>query len=210
VEGHNDAAALAIVLAGYALIRRGAPGIGAATAALAGALKAPGLAAAFPLLLQPGRARAGAIAGIAIAAVLAIPVARALATGVAPGGHYAPQASLQAIFGALPPPLGVVVAIGACALLARTGAVRLRRGDTAGWVFLALAAWVLVPNPYPWYGIWLLAAAALAPGTRVAAVALLLSLTSLLRYVPDAVATPGAPAAVLLGAAAVLPFAALL
>lgn len=66
---------------------------------------------------------------------------------------------------------------------------------------------MLVPNPYPWYGLWPIAAAALAPGTRVATAALVLSLTSLLRYLPDAVAAPNEPLAVALGIAAVLPLA---
>ncbi len=78
-----------------------------------------------------------------------------------------------------------------------------------GRVYLTLALWVLVPNPYPWYALWLVAVAALAPGTRVAAASLLLSLTSVLRYVPDAIAAPNEPMAVLLGIAAILPFAVL-
>jgi hypothetical protein len=79
--------------------------------------------------------------------------------------------------------------------------------EPEGWVYLALALWVLVPNPYPWYGLWLVAAAALAPGTRVANASLLLSLTSLLRYAPDAIAAPNEPTAVALGILAILPFA---
>jgi hypothetical protein len=140
--------------------------------------------------------------------VLSYPLIRALVTDTAPGGHYAPQASLQAIFGAYPI-LAAVAALAACALLVRAAIVRLRRGEPAGWVYLALALWVLVPNPYPWYALWLVAVAALAPGTRVAAASLLLSLASLLRYVPDAIAAPNEPVAVLLGIVAMLPFAVL-
>jgi len=203
-EGHNDALALAVVLCGFMLFRR-APGAGAALVAFAGLVKAPGLAAALPLAFVE-RARLGAIAGIVAVAALSYPLVRALATDVAPGGHYAPQASLQAIFGASPA-LAVAAAAIACALLARTGVLRLRRREPSGWVFLVLAAWVLVPNPYPWYGLWLVAAAALAPGTRAAAASLLLSLTALLRYIPDAVTAPNEPIAVLIGVASVLPFA---
>ena len=68
-----------------------------------------------------------------------------------------------------------------------------------------LAAWVLVPNPYPWYGLWLVALAGLAPRSRAGAVAILLSLTALLRYVPDAIAIPSPPIGVALGIAAALP-----
>jgi hypothetical protein len=206
VEGHNDALALAVVLAGFALVQRGAANAGAFVVALAGSIKAPGLVAALPLIAASPRARWGAVAGIALVALLSYPLFVALTAHVAPGGHYAPQASMQAVFGAYPP-LAISAALAACAILARSGIIRLRRRDASGWVFFALAAWVLVPNPYPWYGIWLIAVAALAPGTRVATAALLLSLTSLLRYVPDAVATPSEPVAILLGLLAIAPLA---
>jgi hypothetical protein len=207
-EGHNDALALAVVLAGFALLRRGVPGAGAAIVALAGSIKAPGVAAALPLAFAAGRARFGALAGIAAVVALSYPLLRAVATDVAPGGHYAPQASLQAVF-AFAPLAGALAAMAACALLARAAVACLRRRDAAGWPLLALAAWVLVPNPYPWYGLWLTGAAALAPGSRAARAALLLSLVSILRYLPDAVAVPAQPYATLLGIAAVLPLAAL-
>jgi hypothetical protein len=206
-EGHNDALALAVVLCGFALLRR-APATGAAIVALAGAIKAPGLAAAFPLAFASQRARFGAIAGIVVTLAVSYPLVRALVTDTAPGGHYAPQASLQAVFGALPI-LAAVAALAACAFLARAAVAHLRRGEPAGWVYAALAVWVLVPNPYPWYALWLVAVAALAPGTRASYAALLLSLTSLLRYAPDAIAAPNEPVAILLGIIAVVPFAVL-
>ncbi len=206
-EGHNDALALAVVLCGFALLRR-TPATGAAIVALAGTIKAPGLVAALPLVFTSQRARFGALAGIAVTLALSYPLVRALVTDTAPGGHYAPQASLQAIFAAYPA-LAAVAALAACILLVRAAIPHLRRGEPDGWIYLALALWVLVPNPYPWYALWLVAAAALAPGTRVAAASLLLSLTSLLRYVPDAVAAPNEPMAVVLGIVAILPFAVL-
>ena len=115
---------------------------------------------------------------------------------LAPHGTYAPQASLQAIFAPVSPILAWCAAAATCALLAmRTesfcfGDAAPRAGFGSG-----SAAWVLVPNPYPWYGIWLVALAALEPRSRAATVAIVLSLVSLLRYVPDAVATPSPPLA---------------
>ncbi len=79
-----------------------------------------------------------------------------------------------------------------------------------GWIWLGLAAWVLVPNPYPWYGIWLVAAAALEPRSRAAGAAILLSLVALLRYIPDAVATPAPALSAALGVLAALPLLLLL
>jgi len=69
---------------------------------------------------------------------------------------------------------------------------------------------MLIPNPYPWYGLWLLALAAMAPQSRAGRAAVLLSMTSLLRYAPDAIALPPAGAQVALGLLATLPLVTLL
>jgi hypothetical protein len=163
------------------------------------------VAAAIGLAIEQRGARIGALAGIAIAVALSSPMIAGVATQLAPHGTYAPQASLQAIFR----PLGVFVSCAAAfvagALLARRGVALLRRRFLEGWIWLGLAAWVLVPNPYPWYGLWLVALAGLAPRSRAGAVAILLSLTALLRYVPDAIAIPSPALAVALGITATLP-----
>ena len=207
-EGHNDAIALAVALGGFALARRNAP-LGAIVAALSGCIKAPGILGALPLGLRSRNARIAALLGAAVTLLVSLPLLLGAGAHVATAGRYAPQASLQAIFAAVPP-LAAFVALAAAALLARAGIGRLREGDAEGWPLLALAIWVLVPNPYPWYGLWLLPVAAAAPGTRAAKVALALSLTALLRYVPDAIGAPSEPVAILLGIAASLPLAALL
>jgi hypothetical protein len=214
-EGHNDALVVAIALAGYALVRRGGYAAGAAVAALAGAFKLPGILAALPAAASHRRSAAGAIAGAIAALAVSAPLFAVVATGIAPHGHYAPQASFQAVVEPLARQLvpraaiAVTLAIAALAALpaAAAGIRLLLAGRPEGWTYGALAGWLLVPNPYPWYGVWLLAVAAAAPKTRSAAVAIGLSLASLLRYVPDAVGTPGTPAAVVLGVAATLPFA---
>ncbi len=204
-EGHNDALALCVALAGFALARASAPA-GAALAALSGAVKGPGILAALPIALRDPRARIGAIVGAVATILVSIPLLRAAATQVAPAGHYAPEASLQAIFGAFPP-LAIAAALAAFVALARAGYVRIARGDAGGWPYLALAAWVLIPNPYPWYGLWLLAVAAVAPRSRASLVAIALSFTSLLRYAPDAIGAPNEPVSVVLGILATLPLA---
>jgi hypothetical protein len=205
-EGHNDAVALAVVLAGFALARRRFVAIGAGLAALSALVKLPGAVAAVALAVVDRRARLGT----AIAGVLSVPLFAGIATQLAPKGQYLPEASLQAVLAPLGPiPALLLAAIVATALSSR--AIRLVRDAWAeGWVYLGLAAWVLIPNPYPWYATWLVALAALAPRTRAASVALLLSFTSMLRYVPDAVATPAPAAGVVLGILATLPLAGLL
>jgi hypothetical protein len=202
-EGHNDALALAVALSGFVLARRGWLGIGAAAVALSAAVKSPGAAGAVALAVTNARARAGAIAGLAIAAALSWPLVSGVAEHLMPNGHYAPYASLQALVGPIVAP-AVAVALAASAI------ARLHRGSIDGWIWLALGGWALLPNPYPWYGLWLIAIAALAPQSRAGAVAIALSFTSLLRYAPDAIGAPNPLAAVALGIGASSPFLALL
>jgi hypothetical protein len=208
-EGHNDAIALAVLLAGFALARRRLLNAGAAVVALSSMIKPPGIAAAIGLAIVDRRARIGALAGIAIAVALSFPLIAGVATQLAPHGTYAPQASLQAIFRPLGPFVSCAAALVAGALLARRGVTLLAGRIIEGWIWLGLTAWVLVPNPYPWYALWLVALAALAPRSRAGAVAILLSLTAMLRYVPDTIAIPSPPLAVALGIAATLPLLAL-
>ncbi|HEX3670379.1 MAG TPA: hypothetical protein VHT92_01610 [Candidatus Cybelea sp.] len=209
-EGHNDAIALAIVLLGFALVRRRLSSAGAAVVALSALVKAPGAAAAIAVAAADRRARLGALAGLAVAAIFSRPLFAGIATNLAPHGTYAPQASLQAIFAPVSPILAWFAAAATCALLAANGALLIRRRSNEGYIWFGLAAWVLIPNPYPWYGIWLVALAAIEPRSRAATVAIVLSLVSLLRYVPDAVATPSPPVAAVLGVLTVLPLLALL
>jgi hypothetical protein len=215
-EGHNDALALALVLAGYACARRGRVAIGAFIAAIAGGIKLPAFAAALPLASLGRGAWLGIATGIVAGLALSIPIFAGVVTQLVPHGHYAPAASFQSIV----KPIGIVlfssetsaaatawvaaaVAAAACGI---AGIRILRRRKAEGWTYLAGAGWLLIPNPYPWYALWLVAIAAAAPGTRGATALLLLAAASLLRYVPDAVAAPGPVLSVLLGAAATLPF----
>jgi len=209
-EGHNDALALAIVLAGFAVARRGFFGTGAAIVAFSGLIKAPAALAAVAFAALQRRARLGAAIGVGLAAAFSLPLLFGVGTRLAPHGQYAPQASLQAIVAPLSPLAALVVAGAVCIALAAGGVMRLRRADDAGWIWLGIGAWALVPNPYPWYGIWLVALAAIAPRSRAATAAILLSFSSLLRYVPDAVAMPGPAGTVALGVAASLPMLLLL
>lgn len=218
-EGHNDALAVAVALAGFALVRRGSSFAGALTAALAGAVKLPGLFAALPAAYRRRAATWGAVAGSAIALGLSAPVAVAAFAQVAPAARYAPQASLQAVIVAATAPAfggkGASVAAWAVAgaasvLCLISGWRRLRRRDAEGWAYAAAGAWLLVPNPYPWYGLWLLPVAAAVPGTAGAAALVGLSLTSALRYLPDAAGAPGIAGAIALGCAATLPVLGLL
>jgi hypothetical protein len=219
VEGHNDTLALAAVLGGFALARNSLAGAGGALAALSGALKFPGIVAAVPIALSYRGARAGAAIGALAAVLLSIPLLHGVATQLMPRGRYAPQASFEAIV----KPLALLVfrddgiasiATWSIALLAALGfvltAIRmLRRGRRDGWAQLAAGGWLLVPNPYPWYALWLLPIAAISPRSKASVALLWLALASLLRYLPDAVAALTPVQEVILGIAATIPLAAL-
>ena len=84
---------------------------------------------------------------------LSTPLLAGIATQVAPHGHYAPQASLQASVRAARREPGTAAGrrprdrAGGSGAASRCAARRVE-----GWALLGLAAWLLVPNPYPWYG----------------------------------------------------------
>ena len=204
-EGHNDAIALAWVLLGFMLVRRRGPGLGAAVVALSALIKPPGIAAAGAFALREPRARIGASIGTVVALALSLPLIAGAATHFPAHGHYAPQASLQAIFAPRSPVAAWAAAALACLLLGARAVTLLRAGSSEAWIWLGLAAWVMIPNPYPWYALWLLALAAIAPQTRAGRVAIFLSFCSMLRYAPDAIGTPSGPAAALLGLLASFP-----
>ncbi len=204
-EGHNDPIAVAVVLAGFAVARRDLWAIGGAIVAFSSAIKLPGALAAIAFGAAQRRARRGAAVGLTLAAALSIPMFVGVATRLAPHGRYAAYASLQGLVAPLGEAVALAVAALVAALIAVNGVRRLRRGSTGGWLRLGIAAWVLIPNPYPWYGLWLVALALTAPRTRAAGVAIALSFSSLLRYVPDAVGAPSPAAAIALGVAATLP-----
>ncbi len=210
VEGHNDAIALAIVVAGFAVARRGFFGTGAVIVAFSGLVKAPAALAAVAFAAVQRRARLGAAMGIALVAAFSLPLMFGVGARLAPHGRYAPQASLAAIVAPWSPVAAIALAGAIGIALGVAGVRRLRCGDKAGWIWLGIGAWALVPNPYPWYGIWLVALAAMAPRSRAATAAILLSFTSLLRYVPDAIAVPGAAGSIALGVAASVPMLLLL
>jgi hypothetical protein len=218
VEGHNDAWAAAVGLAGCALARR-RPRLGAFVAGAAGAFKLPAAAAgAFATLRRPD-VWVAAVAGMAVSAAAMWPVAAHWTGGSNVHGPYAPQASLQGlIFDLLTPVAGstaartAAIALASCAAIA-LGAVagaRLRRGERDGWVLAALAAWLLIPNPYPWYGLWLTLAAAMAPASRATTVVVWTIAGSLVRYLPDAAGTPPLGISAMLSAIAIIPYALLI
>ena len=180
-EGHNDAIALAIVLGGFALVRRSRLFAGALAVALSALVKAPGALAAMLLALTSWRDRArfralglGSAAGIAAVLALAVPLEYGVRTQLAPHGHYLPQFSLQYV--SIP-----IAAIAIVLLVLRAWFDR-----AYAWHYLALAAWLAIPNPYPWYALWLLPVAFLAWRSSAAYALLALSLLSVLRYYPDA------------------------
>jgi len=183
-EGHNDAFVVAAVLGAVVAVRRGKPALAAFLVAATPAVKAIGIVAGPPfwaLLRGPTRARFGwTFAGTACAVALVVaPLQLSGLDGLARHGRYAPQFSLQGLLGPVP---ALVVA----AAIALSALVDLRRGRFAGAVRLALAGWLAIPNPYPWYGLWVLPLAVAGPLSWESAALFGATISIALRYLPEA------------------------
>jgi hypothetical protein len=195
IEGHNDTLMLAAVLGGITLMRR-FPAAGAATVALGATIKFPALVAAFGAVAHRIAERrnafsalAGALAGAAIVAASSGPLLHGVRTTLAPHAVYHPMASVQA--------LGPVVSI--LAGIAVLWRVRTFGSTIDRWCTVALALWIAIPNPYPWYALWIVPLAAFARDARVTGATLLVAAAALLRYLPDAVGLPGTATGISLG-----------
>jgi hypothetical protein len=190
-EGHNDVYLIAIVLAGFALIARARPFSGAVVVALSALVKAPGLlaAAAAPLIAAGRRTRfrilIGVLVGFDVVGFVSWPALVQLARGARHGAYF-PQFSLQY---ALEAAFGASAALALTAALAATlvvaGCVLLWKKNRSGAALLALALWIAIPNPYPWYALWILPAALIAWETPAAWAIVALTLGSAVRYLPD-------------------------
>ena len=201
-EGHNDAIALAIVLGGFAVARLATVPAGAAIVALGALVKAPALGAAAGMLLAAWRERprfmsvlSGIAIGCASTAIVALPLVQ---SALAHLGHsaydaqFSPQALLATI---LPLWAAAAFVFVAAAALGTFGVRKLLVHDLTGAVWIALAAWYALPNPYPWYGAWIAPLAFLRWPSRTSYAILGATLCIALRYLPDAV-SPHANAAV--------------
>ncbi len=195
-EGHNDAIAIACILAGFALVVYARAFAGALTIALCALLKAPALAGAAGLVLSSwkrpdirSRITAGAGLGVLIVLAVAVPLERGVREHLVPAGHYAPHFSPQYLLACIMPlPLAAVIVAGAAFLLAAFGARELLARRRQGAAFIAFAVWAAVPNPYPWYALWIVPLAFLATDVRAMWALLSASLLIVARYYGDATA----------------------
>jgi hypothetical protein len=183
-EGHNDAFWLALVLLADHL--RSVPAKLTALVA-AGAVKAVAVVALGAALLGRRRPVAAALAAFALIAAYS-PLIWSLAAHGLDRGHGPPRISLlhaAALAGwsgsPLPLVLGAVLGIAGLAAVARA----LRAGDLPAGA--ALAAWLALPAPEPWYATWLIPIVALAGPTPAALALFAASVTGLAGYVQDAV-----------------------
>ncbi len=171
-----------------AFLRRIAPTFGAGLVGIAAALKGTGLvfAAVFGFgLAGPWRGPRSRLLGavlassVVLAAVVSLPRMWPAFRAIGHAGRYAPGASLQSLIGAVP---AAALAIAAAAY----GAFRTARGDWRALAWLGIAAWLALPNPYPWYALWLAPLAALSGGGWAALALWGATISSVVRYLPDA------------------------
>ncbi len=204
-EGHNDTLMLALALCGVVLYRRNRAA-GAFVTMLAAAIKVPAILAGGALAIKgvvdhhDWRAVAAAAAGIAVVVCASLPLIYGAAHDLAPHGHYAPIVSVQSLH----PLLALAVASGVL-LRARNATT-----DVDRLTLIALAVWLVIPNPYPWYALWLLPLGAWSSDDRISLCVALVAAATMLRYIPDAVAEPNSAATLALGIASLLGYAPLL
>jgi len=186
-EGHNDALLVLVAFAAFAFLRRSAARASGALFGLAPLLKIIG-AAAGPLALvwlwgkrdvRSGRFAIGLMVGLVVAAALVLPLQLKLLGAFAGHARYAPQFSFQSLVGIVPALVVVVAA-------ALTGFRALARGDENGALWLAIAGWLAIPNPYPWYALWLLPVAVAFPPSRTTTALWAATIFAGLRYLPEA------------------------
>ena len=186
-EGHNDPLWLALVLLADHLRSRTGRFVALAAGAAVKAIAVVPLAGA--VLGLPPRRRPAA-AGLAVLAMVAAyaPLWWGLVTNGFDHAGGPPRISLLhaaalAGWSGSPVPLALGAFLGAGGLAA---VVRgLRAGDHLAAA--ALAGWLLLPSPEPWYAVWLLPVVALSGPTPAAGALVAASFTGLAGYVQDAV-----------------------
>ena len=213
-EGHNDAIVLAIVLAGFALAQRTRYLSGAIVVALAALVKAPAFAASLGMLAVAWHDRrrlksvlVGSAIGVVITFAIAAPLEFGLRAHLAPAGKYLPQYSPQYVFASfLPMWLAIGAVVFPALALVAIGVRRLVALEFDGAIFIALGAWIAIPNPYPWYALWILPSAFLAWNTRAGWAVICASLLIVFRYFAEATsATVPLPVGIALVALEFLP-----
>ncbi len=186
-EGHNDIFPLLAVLAAFALLRRGKVSAAGIVLGLAPALK---LVAVIPAIFAPlwswGRREArsmrfagGVAIGLVLAAALSMPLQLGTFVSMTAHAHAAPQFSFLSLVGPVPAAIVVVAA-------AVTGIRGLARGDDGGAAWIAIALWLAVPNPYPWYALWVVPLAVALPPSQATLALYVATISGAMRYLPDA------------------------
>lgn len=202
-EGHNDTLMIAMVLAGFIVARSRRLSLGAFVIASSSLIKAPGIAAACALALYSWHDRTrflrttlGAATGILLTVGVSLPFAWGVRSVLIPHGHYAPHYSVQWLFPALLQmalphrlhtfDLGVALGLLVAGSLALYGVRLALERNPEGALYMALGLWLAIPNPYPWYALWILPVAFISIGTRASWAILIGSLAMVFRYLPEA------------------------
>lgn len=176
-EGHNDAAMVALLLAGLAATRERW-----LLFAFAALVKIPAVAG-WAQLRRCDRVAAACLVAVGYVP-LGVAVARAAARGNAPGPGTPWESPLGLLAAAIGRDAAIVVALTALTAAALT----VRRLQAAQRVpAFALAAWFALPNAYPWYALWIVPLASRNLSSRWSRALLAASLFAPARTIADAV-----------------------
>lgn len=186
-EGHNDVFWLALVLAAD---RAAAVPARLGTLVAAAAVKAVAVVPLVAALVRLPPRRRLVVSAVALGA-LALAYAPLIASVFTHGldqGTGPPRISLLHALAlgsyshsVVPGIVGAVLAVAAVVVVVRA----VRGGDRLAGA--ALAGWLALPSPEPWYAIWLLPVVAMAGRTPTSSALLAASFTGLAGYVQDAV-----------------------
>jgi hypothetical protein len=142
----------------------------------------------------------GALGGLAVTLAIGLPPLLPALETLAAHGRYTPAVSIAQVIG-LPAAVACGAAFTVVAFRVLTG------GSRAGYGWLGLAAVVLLPNPYPWYGTILVVLALVHERARASRALYAVTICAVIRYLPDAFGDMSPSMAALASAVQAVPIA---
>ncbi|HEV2261078.1 MAG TPA: hypothetical protein VGR69_02170, partial [Candidatus Rubrimentiphilum sp.] len=134
---------------------------------------------------------AGTALGLAISVAVMVPMIASVRSHIVGEGRYFPQFSLQYMLTLIASPtFTIAVTAIIVILLAALALVQASKNSLVAPATLAVALWIALPNPWPWYALWILPLAFVAWDVPASWALVALTLCTVARYLSDATVTP--------------------